>query len=81
MFAFAEDLGNVSGTSKPVVFSIGHVRDPAIEYIIANDQIQQRSLYFLTAHATPSDAVRLCLCQGTEVERLKFNHTDLVLLE
>ena len=58
VFAFAEDLGFISQTSTPVVFSVGHIRDPAAEYIIANNQVQSRSSYFLSSHSTPADAVR-----------------------
>ncbi|KAG9314826.1 hypothetical protein JVU11DRAFT_3920 [Chiua virens] len=48
VFAFAQDLGTVSGTSDVVVFTIGHVRDPAVEYIIAGGVYQARSLYALS---------------------------------
>ncbi|PAV21986.1 hypothetical protein PNOK_0194300 [Pyrrhoderma noxium] len=61
VFAFAEDLGFISQTSTPVVFSVGHVRDPAAEYIIANNQVQSRSSYFLSSHSTPADAISFFL--------------------
>ena len=57
VFAFAKDLGSVTSATTPVVFSVGHVRDPVIEYIIADEQLQQRSPFFLSAHSTPADAV------------------------
>lgn len=50
VFAFAQDLGTVSGTSDTVVFAIGHVRDPAVEYIIAGGEYQARSLYSWSAY-------------------------------
>lgn len=50
VFAFAQDLGTVSGTSDTVVFTIGHVRDPAVEYIIAGGAYQARSLYAWSAY-------------------------------
>lgn len=50
VFAFAQDLGTVSGTSDTVVFAIGHVRDPAVEYIIAGGAYQARSLYTWSAY-------------------------------
>lgn len=63
VFAFAQDLGTVtSSSSQPVVFSVGHMRDPAVEYIIANDQTQPRNSFFLSEFSTPSDAVRLHAC-------------------
>ncbi|THH06365.1 hypothetical protein EW145_g4138 [Phellinidium pouzarii] len=62
VFAFAEDLGEVTtSSSSPVVFSVGHFRDPTVEYIIANDQLQMRSPYFLTAYSTVTDAVSFFL--------------------
>ncbi|KAF9008954.1 DUF1793-domain-containing protein [Cyathus striatus] len=45
VFAFAQDLGNVSSTSASTVFTVGHVRDPALQYIVANG-LQLRYLYF-----------------------------------
>ncbi|KAH8120127.1 DUF1793-domain-containing protein [Phellopilus nigrolimitatus] len=61
VFALAEDLGEVNQASTPVVFSVGHFRDPAVEYIVANNQTQQRSAYFLTAYSTPADAISFFL--------------------
>ncbi|KAI0771549.1 hypothetical protein BD413DRAFT_492851 [Trametes elegans] len=46
VFALAHDLGNVNAASTPMVFSIGHARDPAIKYIAANNVQQQRSSVF-----------------------------------
>lgn len=57
VFAFAHDLGTVSGTSAPVVFAVGHVRDPAIEYIVAGGSTQNRSLFFWSQFSTVSAAV------------------------
>ncbi|KLO07574.1 DUF1793-domain-containing protein [Schizopora paradoxa] len=62
VFAFAQDLGTVTSTSsQPVVFSVGHMRDPAVEYIIANDQTQPRNSFFLSEFSTPSDAISFFL--------------------
>ncbi|OBZ70065.1 hypothetical protein A0H81_09936 [Grifola frondosa] len=57
VFAFAVDLGNVLDTSQPVVFSVGHIRDPAIEYIVANGATQLRSSYFRTRFSSVGDAI------------------------
>jgi len=58
VFAFSHDLGDVSSTpSDPVVVPVGHVRDPGVEYIIANDGTQNRRSYFWTAFSTLNDAV------------------------
>lgn len=58
VFALAEDLGMVTNASQPVVFSIGHFRDPVASYIVAENQFELRSSYFLSAHSTIDDAVR-----------------------
>ncbi|KAG8213438.1 DUF1793-domain-containing protein [Butyriboletus roseoflavus] len=50
VFAFAQDLGTVSGTSNTVLFTVGHVRDPAVEYIVAGGAYQARSLYAWSAY-------------------------------
>lgn len=58
VFAFAKDLGTVSGTATaPAVFSIGHVRDPAVEYLVANGVIENRSLFFWSQFSTVADAI------------------------
>ena len=58
VFAFAHNLGTVSSTtSAPVVFSVGHVRDPVIEYIIANGALQDRSYLFWTQFSSVADVV------------------------
>ncbi|KAI0832343.1 DUF1793-domain-containing protein [Trametes gibbosa] len=57
VFAFAHDLGSVTGATAPVVFSVGHVRDPAVQYIVANDGRQNRSLFFWTRFLTVASAI------------------------
>ncbi|TCD60187.1 hypothetical protein EIP91_010601 [Steccherinum ochraceum] len=57
VFAYAHDLGTVSKATLPVVLSVGHVRDPAIEYIIAGGALQQRSVFFWTQFSTVSAAI------------------------
>ncbi|KAJ7682669.1 DUF1793-domain-containing protein [Mycena polygramma] len=59
VFGLAHDLGNVTGTTvtTPVVFSVGHIRDPAIQYIIDGGALQSRSLYFLSQFSTASDVI------------------------
>lgn len=52
VFALAHSLGSVSTASDPVLYSIGHVRDPAIEYIVANGALQSRSAYFWSAYSS-----------------------------
>jgi hypothetical protein len=59
VFAFAHDLGAVSTTTTdPVICTVGHVRDPAIQYIIADDVYQPRSVYFWSAYSSVTALVR-----------------------
>ncbi|KAJ7068393.1 DUF1793-domain-containing protein [Mycena amicta] len=57
VFAFAHDLGQVSTATTPVVVTIGHVRDPAIKYIVANAQFQERSSLFWNQFSDVKDAI------------------------
>ncbi|KAK2466302.1 hypothetical protein APHAL10511_001944 [Amanita phalloides] len=61
VFALAQDVGLVTTSTAPVVFSIGHVRDPALTYIIAHDMARFRSIYslnrFLTTEAMISSFI------------------------
>ncbi|KAI0779898.1 DUF1793-domain-containing protein [Fomes fomentarius] len=61
VFAFAHDLGTVTAVTDPVVFSIGHARDPAVQYIILNGGTQNRSSYFWSAHPNIGDAIKIFL--------------------
>ena len=54
----AHDLGTVTASTEPVVFAVGHTRDPVIQYIIINNAIQTRSSYFWTKYGSFGDAVR-----------------------
>ncbi|KAA1466346.1 DUF1793-domain-containing protein [Dentipellis sp. KUC8613] len=57
VFAFAHNLGSITQASAPVVFAVGHVRDPAIQYIVAGNTLQNRSLYFWSRFASVADAI------------------------
>ncbi|KAJ3931095.1 MAG: hypothetical protein NXY57DRAFT_941060 [Lentinula lateritia] len=58
VFAYAHDLGTVSSdATTPLVIGVGFVRDPALEYIVANGALQNRSSYFLNSFTSPSDAM------------------------
>ncbi|KAG8887675.1 hypothetical protein FRB98_009184 [Tulasnella sp. 332] len=62
VFGFAHDLGTVTSTvSAPVVYTVGRVRDPAIEYIIAGGATQARSNYFWSTYATVDAAIAFFL--------------------
>ncbi|KAJ7129315.1 DUF1793-domain-containing protein [Mycena epipterygia] len=57
VFAFAHEIGAVTTASPAVVFSIGHIRDPAIQYIVAGGATQSRSLYFLSQFSTAASVI------------------------
>ena len=57
VFGLAHDLGTVSGTSPTVVYAVGHVRDPAIQYIVANNGRQSRNLFFWSEFSSVTDLV------------------------
>ncbi|EIW76463.1 DUF1793-domain-containing protein [Coniophora puteana RWD-64-598 SS2] len=53
VFAFAHDLGSVgTSASSNTLYTVGHVRDPAIQYITAGNNLQDRSAYFWTKYNT-----------------------------
>nr|GAT54330.1 predicted protein [Mycena chlorophos] len=57
VFAHAHNLGTVSSKPASALFTIGHVRDPAIEYIVQGNTLQDRSLYFWTEYPTVSAGI------------------------
>ncbi|KIY46672.1 DUF1793-domain-containing protein [Fistulina hepatica ATCC 64428] len=57
VFAFAHDLGDVTESSEPIVVSVGLLRDPVVEYIIANDAIQDRSLYLWSEYSSSQEII------------------------
>ncbi|KAJ7283979.1 DUF1793-domain-containing protein [Mycena rebaudengoi] len=62
VFGLAHDLGSVTRASAPVVFSVGHIRDPAISYIVAGGGFQSRSLYFFSQFPTSASVISSFLC-------------------
>ncbi|KAI0092705.1 hypothetical protein BDY19DRAFT_1054180 [Irpex rosettiformis] len=60
VFAFAHDLGNVA-QSSPVTVAIGHVRDPAIQYSVADPTLKIQSSYFWSKFALISNAISFFL--------------------
>jgi len=61
VFAHAVDLGSVTTATMPIVFSIGHARDPAIQYIVANDAIQNRRSFFFSQYSSMRDVISFFL--------------------
>ncbi|EMD37764.1 hypothetical protein CERSUDRAFT_154621 [Gelatoporia subvermispora B] len=53
VFAFAADFGSISSTPQPVVWNIGYVRDPAVEYTTLAGQTQNCSSLFISNSSDP----------------------------
>ncbi|EJD38420.1 DUF1793-domain-containing protein [Auricularia subglabra TFB-10046 SS5] len=62
VFAFASTLGAVSSSSisVPVVFTLGHVRDPIVQYVVRGG-VQERAPFWMTKWSTPIDAITFFL--------------------
>lgn len=57
VFAFSVDLGTILATPSPVVWAVGYVRDPVVNYVAPDGGTQLRRPYFLTQHSSVVDAV------------------------
>ena len=56
ILALSRDLGNITRASDPVVFSVGHIRDPVIQYVVSSG-VQERFLYFWSRFSSADDVV------------------------
>ena len=60
VFAFAHDLGTAGVTkSTPVVYTIGYVRDPLVQFLNVPNINSIRGAYYLTRYGSISDVVCL----------------------
>ncbi|KAL1761754.1 hypothetical protein FB107DRAFT_286008 [Schizophyllum commune] len=67
VFALAQDLGNISTTaSEPVLFAIGHVRDPVINYIQPDGTLQGLSYYWRSKYSSVADLITAFLADYPE---------------
>ncbi|KAL0952379.1 hypothetical protein HGRIS_006656 [Hohenbuehelia grisea] len=57
VLSFALDLGNISSSEDPVVWAVGMVRNPSVQYVDARLQTQNRTSYFWTRFSTIGDAI------------------------
>jgi len=57
VMALSYAFGTITKTQQPIVFAVGHARDPVVEYRGPNNAIEERSLYFRTAFERTEDAV------------------------
>ncbi|KAH9913165.1 uncharacterized protein B0H18DRAFT_1126524 [Fomitopsis serialis] len=60
VFAFSVDFGSVSGTQSPVVWTVGYVRDPSIEYTLSGDVTTLRP-YYTSQYSNAQDVVETFL--------------------
>jgi hypothetical protein len=56
VFGFAHDLGVISAASTPVLFSVGHIHDPALSFETSVG-LQNRSSYFWSKYSTATDLI------------------------
>ncbi|KAJ6520970.1 hypothetical protein DFH09DRAFT_1251159 [Mycena vulgaris] len=61
VFGLSKDLGQVSGAPASVLFSIGHIREPAVKYVLAGNVKQERSLYFWSRFSTTAQLISFFL--------------------
>ncbi|EMD33464.1 hypothetical protein CERSUDRAFT_118047 [Gelatoporia subvermispora B] len=57
VFAFAVNLGSIESTAAPVVWSLGYVRNPVIQYSTPSGNDQLRSPLFLTQYSSVIEAM------------------------
>ena len=59
VFAIARDLGSIQATQDPVVWSIGFVMDPAINYTDPSGAPRPRRLFFKTQYSDDTSLVSI----------------------
>jgi hypothetical protein len=85
-FAFAHTITVGATVSTPVKFTIGRVRDPAIEYILAGNVHQKRSSYWWSTYTTVAALVRFTILACSKINRysnryrILFTRTRLLWL-
>ena len=53
----AMDLGTIQSTSEPIVWAVGVVRDPVVQFTNSSGQIEERSSYYWSNYSNIHDAV------------------------
>ncbi|KLO08004.1 DUF1793-domain-containing protein [Schizopora paradoxa] len=61
VWGISADLGSVTTTSSPLVYAIGLIRDPAIQFTTLSGNAQLRSSYYRMNFTTPHDMVSFFL--------------------
>lgn len=58
VFAFSVDFGSVSATQEPVVWAVGYVRDPSVEYSLPGG-VTTLHPYYTTQYSNVTDVVSI----------------------
>jgi hypothetical protein len=57
VFAISRNLGTIQATQAPVVWTVGYITDPAVNYTDLSGALTQRSLYFKSKYSDDSSLV------------------------
>ena len=63
VFAISRDLGIIQATPDPIVWAVGFVTDPAINYTDLSGASQQRSLFYKTQYSDDTSLVSIRIHQ------------------
>jgi len=78
VFGISVDLGSIQSTTSPIVWAVGYVRDPSINYTTGKGETQLRSPYYATQYSTIDDVVSMvsvhilmifCFDESTVIDR------------
>ena len=75
VFALSTDLGTIQATQSPVVWTVGHITDPAISYTDTSGVTTQRSLYYKSQYSDDGTLVSGGISSGDYV--FKFTNRSL----
>ncbi|QRV90571.1 hypothetical protein RhiJN_18589 [Ceratobasidium sp. AG-Ba] len=58
VFAFARDIGSTTNSaSSPVVFAVGNVRDPLVQYVVGGNKLEERHPFWLSKYPSARDMI------------------------
>ncbi|KAF9007842.1 hypothetical protein BDQ17DRAFT_1350037 [Cyathus striatus] len=80
VLAFRVDLGTITQTSDPVVWSLGLVREPVIQYTTSGN-IQLRSSYYWSAYNAVDDIVKDVIGKFNDVRSKAVNLDNKILAD
>jgi hypothetical protein len=59
VFGIARDLGTIQATQDPIVWAVGFITEPAINYTDLSGASQQRSLFYKTQYSNDTSLVSI----------------------